>query len=152
MNKGVKGCCCCCCHACTQRQKHRPKRENVDLCPFFFSSLTSSYHIRNNNNNSLLSLLLHLPFFTIMLESIPGWVFITGVSLLIATIAYSSQLFILLPAMEWWSPTAAKLLIPFNLLVLMVYYNYYLACTTDPGKVPNGWVNTIDSSIALSIT
>ncbi|CDS04752.1 hypothetical protein LRAMOSA07282 [Lichtheimia ramosa] len=74
-----------------------------------------------------------------MLESIPGWVFITGVSLLIATIAYSSQLFILLPAMEWWSPTAAKLLIPFNLLVLMVYYNYYLACTTDPGRVPSGW-------------
>lgn len=91
------------------------------------------------------------PFFAIMLESIPGWVFITGVSLLIATIAYSSQLFILLPAMEWWSPTAAKLLIPFNLLVLMVYYNYYLACTTDPGRVPSGWVSTIDSTIVYYI-
>ncbi|KAI7849007.1 DHHC palmitoyltransferase-domain-containing protein [Circinella umbellata] len=74
-----------------------------------------------------------------MLDSIPGRVFIVGVSLLIATIAYSSQIFIFLPAMGWWSIKAAKSLIPFNLLVLMIYYNYYLACTTDPGPVPQGW-------------
>ncbi|KAI8141092.1 DHHC palmitoyltransferase-domain-containing protein [Fennellomyces sp. T-0311] len=74
-----------------------------------------------------------------MLDSIPGRVFVVGVSLLIATIAYSSQIFILLPAMGWWSIRAAKSLIPFNILVLMVYYNYYLACTTDPGRIPQGW-------------
>ena len=78
-----------------------------------------------------------------MLDSIPGRVFIVGVSLLIATIAYSSQIFIFLPAMGWWSIKAAKSLIPFNLLVLMIYYNYYLACTADPGPVPQGWVNVL---------
>ncbi|KAI9323516.1 DHHC palmitoyltransferase-domain-containing protein [Dichotomocladium elegans] len=74
-----------------------------------------------------------------MLENIPGRVFVVGVSILIATIAYSSQLFIILPAMEWWSVQSAIALIPFNILVLMLYYNYYLACVTDPGKVPAGW-------------
>ncbi|KAI9497693.1 DHHC palmitoyltransferase-domain-containing protein, partial [Zychaea mexicana] len=90
-----------------------------------------------------------------MLDSIPGRVFVVGVSLLIATIAYSSQAFIFLPAMGWWSIKAAKSLIPFNLLVLMIYYNYYLACTTDPGPVPQGWeppYSTLQPQEGLSAT
>lgn len=75
-----------------------------------------------------------------MLESIPGWIFIVGVVCLISTIAYTSQLFIILPALEWSYAESVKLLLPFNLLVLMVFYNYYLACATDPGRIPDGWV------------
>lgn len=76
-----------------------------------------------------------------MLERIPGWIFVVGVSLLIATIAYSSQLFIFLPALGGWNAESLKLLGPFNVLVLLVYYNYFLACSTDPGRVPVGWVS-----------
>ncbi|CAO3650714.1 unnamed protein product [Mucor hiemalis] len=74
-----------------------------------------------------------------MLESIPGKVFIVGVVLLIAFISYSSQLVLFLPAYEWWTAESAKLLIPLNALVIMVFYNYYLAVTTDPGKIPAYW-------------
>lgn len=83
-----------------------------------------------------------------MLETIPGWIFVVGVSLLIATIAYSSQFFILLPALGWWSAESLKVLGPFNVLVLMVYYNYYLACSTDPGRVPAGWASSVHGLIA----
>lgn len=75
-----------------------------------------------------------------MLESIPGKVFIVGVVLLIAFISYSSQLVLFLPAYDWWTAESAKLLIPLNILVVMVFYNYYLAVTTDPGKIPDYWV------------
>lgn len=62
--------------------------------------------------------------------------------MLIAFIAYSSQFFILLPLLEWdvFSPHAVRLLLPFNLLVGMVFWTYYLCVTTDPGGIPKGWV------------
>ncbi|RCH82677.1 Palmitoyltransferase [Rhizopus stolonifer] len=31
------------------------------------------------------------------------------------------------------------MLLPFNVLVIMTYYNYYLSVTTDPGKIPSNW-------------
>ncbi|KAL5519461.1 PFA4 [Sanghuangporus vaninii] len=59
---------------------------------------------------------------------------------LIAFIAYSSQIFIIWP---WYgrelSVDLLTLLLPFNFLVGMIYWNYYLAVTTDPGRVPRGW-------------
>jgi hypothetical protein len=76
-----------------------------------------------------------------MLDSIPGKVFVVGVLLLISCIAYSSQIVIFLPAYGWWTMESLILLTPLNLLVAMVFYNYYLAVTTDPGKIPIGWVN-----------
>lgn len=76
-----------------------------------------------------------------MLESIPGKVFVVGVLLLISFIAYSSQLVLFLPAYGWWTSESAILLLPLNALVAMVFYNYYLAVTTDPGKIPTGWVS-----------
>ncbi|KAI8366111.1 DHHC palmitoyltransferase-domain-containing protein [Radiomyces spectabilis] len=74
-----------------------------------------------------------------MLEAIPGRVFVVGVCLLITTIAYSSQFFVFAPALGGWSLATVKVLTPLNLLVLMVYYNYYLAVTTDPGRIPADW-------------
>lgn len=90
------------------------------------------------------------PLPTPMLERIPGWIFVVGVSLLIATIAYSSQLFIFLPALGGWNAESLKLLGPFNVLVLLVYYNYFLACSTDPGRVPVGWVSNSSASRFIS--
>lgn len=75
-----------------------------------------------------------------MLESIPGKVFVVGVLLLISFIAYSSQLVLFLPAYGWWNTTSLAILTPLNLLVAMVFYNYYLAVITDPGKIPAHWV------------
>lgn len=75
-----------------------------------------------------------------MLESIPGKVFVVGVVLLIAFIAYSSQLVLFIPAYGGWNYTSLTMLLPLNLLVGMVFYNYYLSVTTDPGKIPVHWV------------
>ncbi|RCH88439.1 Palmitoyltransferase [Rhizopus azygosporus] len=72
-----------------------------------------------------------------MLESIPGKIFVVGVVCLICFIAYSSQLCIFIPAYE--TSDSILLLVPFNILVLFVFYNYYLAVTTDPGKIPTNW-------------
>ncbi|KAI7896792.1 DHHC palmitoyltransferase-domain-containing protein, partial [Mucor mucedo] len=76
---------------------------------------------------------------------IPGKVFVVGVILLISFIAYSSQLFLFLPAYGWWTWESAMTLLPLNALVGMVFYNYYLAVTTDPGKIPAYWVNKVAS-------
>ncbi|KAG1169709.1 hypothetical protein G6F70_008178 [Rhizopus microsporus] len=73
-----------------------------------------------------------------MLESIPGKVFVVGVVCLICFIAYSSQLCIFIPVYE--TSESILLLVPFNILVLFVFYNYYLAVTTDPGKIPTNWL------------
>ena len=75
-----------------------------------------------------------------MLESIPGKVFVVGVVLLIAFIAYSSQLVLFIAAYGGWNYTSLTMLLPLNLLVGMVFYNYYLSVTTEPGKIPVDWV------------
>ncbi|KAI7859007.1 zf-DHHC-domain-containing protein [Circinella umbellata] len=72
-----------------------------------------------------------------------GRLYTLGVSLLIALIAYPSQIFLFIPSFDNVS-TAFKVLIPLNLLVIMVYWNYYLAVQTDPGRVPIEWVNEIN--------
>ncbi|KAI8333115.1 DHHC palmitoyltransferase-domain-containing protein [Chlamydoabsidia padenii] len=75
-----------------------------------------------------------------MLDSIPGRVFVVGVILLICTIAYSSQYFILIPALQdSFTLSTLYVLGPFNICVLLVFYNYFLAVTTDPGRVPPDW-------------
>jgi palmitoyltransferase len=74
-----------------------------------------------------------------MLEYIPGKVFVVTVLSLICFIAYSPQFFIYLRVYEF--SEIIYLLVPFNLLIFMVFYNYYLAVTTDPGKIPPNWVS-----------
>ncbi|KAH0838061.1 DHHC palmitoyltransferase-domain-containing protein [Lanmaoa asiatica] len=52
----------------------------------------------------------------------------------------TSQVFIIWP---WygreWTVELITLLVPFNVLALMLLWNYYLCIFTDPGRVPNGW-------------
>ncbi|CAO3642848.1 unnamed protein product [Cunninghamella blakesleeana] len=74
-----------------------------------------------------------------MLEAIPGKVFIVGVVLLIMTIAYSSQYFIFIAFLQDASYSIPWVLGPLNIFVLLIFYNYYLASTTDPGKIPINW-------------
>jgi hypothetical protein len=78
---------------------------------------------------------------SIMRVNISGRLFIGGVLLLISTIAYTSQIFVFYEPLGGWSWSTAKVLVPLNILVAMVYYNYYLACATDPGRVPTDWVS-----------
>ncbi|ORX47477.1 zf-DHHC-domain-containing protein [Hesseltinella vesiculosa] len=73
------------------------------------------------------------------MDAIPGKVFVVGVTLLITVIAYSSQYFIFIPALKEAEFDTWKILIPLNVVVLLIYWNYYLAVTTDPGKVPSQW-------------
>ncbi|KAF9055877.1 palmitoyltransferase PFA4 [Panaeolus papilionaceus] len=70
-----------------------------------------------------------------------GRLIVNFVLLLICFIAYSSQIFIIWP---WygteWSIELLTLLVPFNFLVGMLFWNYFLCVNLDPGAVPEGWV------------
>ncbi|KAF5388519.1 hypothetical protein D9757_004693 [Collybiopsis confluens] len=69
-----------------------------------------------------------------------GRLIVTFVLLLISFIAYSSQIFIIWP---WYGRALSVeliiLLLPFNLLVGMLLWNYFLCLTVDPGRVPPAW-------------
>ncbi|KAF9099410.1 Palmitoyltransferase [Mortierella sp. AD031] len=65
---------------------------------------------------------------------------VAGVTLLIAYIAITSQVFVFIPwllsiSVEW----TFMILVPFNIGVGFIYWHYYLACTTEPGSTPPGW-------------
>ncbi|SPO44060.1 related to PFA4 - Palmitoyltransferase [Moesziomyces antarcticus] len=70
-------------------------------------------------------------------------IWVTCTLSLIAILGYSSQLCIMLPyytKTPSFSPQAlAAVLVPFNLGLLGIFYNYYLCVTTDPGSVPLGY-------------
>jgi palmitoyltransferase len=63
------------------------------------------------------------------------------VILTIAFLAYSSQFCILWSFLGGATLHTALILIPFNILVILIYINYALACLTDPGTVPTNWVS-----------
>ncbi|KAI9438436.1 zf-DHHC-domain-containing protein [Lactarius psammicola] len=66
---------------------------------------------------------------------------------LICFISYTPQFFIIWP---WYgrelSIQLLSLLIPFNILVGLLLYNYYLCITTDPGRVPYDWEPEFDDT------
>ncbi|KIO26982.1 hypothetical protein M407DRAFT_14980 [Tulasnella calospora MUT 4182] len=69
-----------------------------------------------------------------------GRLWVGGTTLLICFISYSSQIFVIWP---WYgrelSLDLLKLLVPFNLLVGMLFWNYFLTVRTPPGSVPRNW-------------
>ncbi|KAJ7070731.1 zf-DHHC-domain-containing protein [Mycena amicta] len=75
-----------------------------------------------------------------MASGILGLLVVNFVLLLICFIAYSSQIFVIWP---WYGRTVSveliSLLLPFNILVGMLLWNYFLSVTTDPGRVPENW-------------
>ncbi|CAG8478834.1 9062_t:CDS:2 [Acaulospora morrowiae] len=68
-----------------------------------------------------------------------GRLFIVGVSSLVSFLAYSSQIFIFWDFLGGLNVQCLTVLIPFNIAVLMIFYNYYMTCNTDPGRVPKDW-------------
>ncbi|KAI0726908.1 zf-DHHC-domain-containing protein [Fomitopsis betulina] len=76
-----------------------------------------------------------------------GKLFVIFVTLLICFIGYSSQIFVIWP---WYGSVLSveliSLLVPFNALVVMVLWNYWLCCITDPGRVPRGWQPDVQDS------
>ncbi|KAJ7597463.1 palmitoyltransferase PFA4 [Mycena floridula] len=73
-------------------------------------------------------------------SSFLGILAVNFVLLLISFIAYSSQIFIIWP---WYGSAISveliALLLPFNFLVAMLLWNYYMCVVTDPGRVPPSW-------------
>ncbi|KAG9286704.1 hypothetical protein G9A89_012254 [Geosiphon pyriformis] len=69
-----------------------------------------------------------------------GRLFVIGVVLLISFLAYTSQLFIFWDFLGGLNVQSLAVLIPFNAIVLAIFWNYYLTCSTDPGQVPHNWV------------
>ncbi|KAJ1643734.1 Palmitoyltransferase [Dispira simplex] len=68
-----------------------------------------------------------------------GVVFVVGVSLLISFIGLTTQYFIFWEYLGGFNIECLTILGGFNVLLALLCYNYYLACVTDPGRVPLGW-------------
>ncbi|KAI5997945.1 palmitoyltransferase PFA4 [Pisolithus albus] len=70
-----------------------------------------------------------------------GRLAVTFVLFLILFPVLTSQIFIVWP---WygrtWTVDLIYLLLPFNVVSVMLLWNYYLCIFTDPGGVPDGWV------------
>lgn len=76
--------------------------------------------------------------------SIPEKLIVTFVVILITYLQTTTSFVILGPALGGWTSLhAQKILLPLNIFIISIYYNYYLACKTDPGHVPEGWVKRL---------
>jgi palmitoyltransferase len=77
-----------------------------------------------------------------ILEAIPEKLIVAFVTTFITYLQISTNFYILGPALGgWFTLRAQQILGPMNILLISLYVNYYLACTTDPGSTPEGWVN-----------
>lgn len=73
-----------------------------------------------------------------------GRLWVTGTTLLISWIAYSSQYFIIWPTYrQGITKEALNFLLPFNIIVALIFVNYAVCIRTDPGRVPSGWVRSL---------
>ncbi|KAJ2273996.1 Palmitoyltransferase [Coemansia sp. RSA 370] len=68
-----------------------------------------------------------------------GRLYVWTVSLLIGFIGYSSQIFVFWSYLGGFTLRTFAVLGIFNVLLHLLYYNYYLAATRSPGHVPLGW-------------
>lgn len=76
------------------------------------------------------------------LESIPEKLIVAFVVILITFLQLTANFYVLGPALGGWTSSfAQKILAPMNILLVSLYVNYYLACITNPGTIPEGWVN-----------
>ncbi|KAH9452776.1 hypothetical protein Pst134EB_016729 [Puccinia striiformis f. sp. tritici] len=76
-----------------------------------------------------------------MLSLDSGRLWIIGTMSLISFIAYTPQIFIIMPLFEnpLTNQDCLMILVPFNILVGLLLINYWLCVTSDPGRVPKEW-------------
>ncbi|KAI8979273.1 DHHC palmitoyltransferase-domain-containing protein [Mycotypha africana] len=75
-----------------------------------------------------------------VLETIPEKYIVLFVTLFITFLQLTANFYILGPALGgWFSLRAQKVLSPLTISLVSLYVNYYLACKTSPGYVPEGW-------------
>ncbi|KAJ3247524.1 Palmitoyltransferase [Chytriomyces hyalinus] len=68
------------------------------------------------------------------------WIAVCGTVFLITFVPISSQLLVLVPWLTFSGESGQLiLLLPFNIAVLSIWTNYFLACRTDPGHTPTGY-------------
>jgi palmitoyltransferase len=88
-----------------------------------------------------------------ILEVVPERLIVVFVVLLITFLQLTVNFVIIGPALGGFTSTESlRVLAPLNILLLSIYVNYYLSCTTDPGHVPDEWVNilfTLKENICL---
>ncbi|KAI8878687.1 zf-DHHC-domain-containing protein [Backusella circina FSU 941] len=75
-----------------------------------------------------------------MIETVPEKTIVIFVTLLISYLQLTANFGVLGPALGGWTFFTFKVLAPMNLFLISIYVNYYLACTTDPGSIPEDWV------------
>jgi len=96
------------------------------------------------NNKKLFvsfSLFLYIIEKMAFLEAIPEKLIVAFVTVLITYLQTTANFYVLGPALGGWTSfRAQKILLPMNIFLISLYVNYYLACTTDPGHTPEGWV------------
>lgn len=79
-----------------------------------------------------------------LLESVSEKLIVAFVVILISFLQLTTNFYVLGPALGGWTTWfAQKILAPMNILLISLYVNYCLACTTDPGSIPEGWVRRI---------
>ncbi|KDQ15704.1 hypothetical protein BOTBODRAFT_285774 [Botryobasidium botryosum FD-172 SS1] len=87
-----------------------------------------------------------------MARRLAGRLWVTFTSLLIAFIAYTSQIFVFWP---WYGREfSVEFLIavgPFNVLVGLLYWNYFLTVRTDAGRVPDNWKPDLGTADSLEV-
>ncbi|RKP24763.1 DHHC palmitoyltransferase-domain-containing protein [Syncephalis pseudoplumigaleata] len=80
-----------------------------------------------------------------------GPLVVIGVCLLIAFIGLTTQIFIFWKFLGGFTLECMAILGGFNILLGLLCYNFYLACSTDPGEVPPYWEPPKDPSKVLVI-
>ncbi|KAI8891082.1 zf-DHHC-domain-containing protein [Backusella circina FSU 941] len=75
-----------------------------------------------------------------IVEAVPERLIVLFVVLLITFLQLTVNFVIIGPALGGFtSIESLKVLSPLNILLISIYVNYYLSCTTDPGHVPDDW-------------
>ncbi|KAI6135556.1 DHHC palmitoyltransferase-domain-containing protein [Pisolithus croceorrhizus] len=101
-----------------------------------------SYTAHNTNLNLVVLPSTHM----VPMNTFLGRLAVTFVLFLILFPVLTSQIFIVWP---WygrrWTVELVYLLLPFNVVSVMLLWNYYLCIFTDPGGVPDGWEPDIGS-------
>ncbi|SCV67858.1 BQ2448_5469 [Microbotryum intermedium] len=68
-----------------------------------------------------------------------GRIWVSCTTLLILFLGLSSQFYVIVPWPSLSSQGRWRTLLPFNVLLSLLLYNYYLCITVDPGRVPIDW-------------